>query len=311
MSPSLPSLTTAYRPPTHPPAPPNRFTIGFVGSVAVQPAPFNTMTTYSRARQLARLQMELQLRPRGSAASQPAAPSPASVQTESYESADSALADSARLAGGAGWGSWRAERGGGGEVPKAGGWGWVLCVCGEGEEKAAPNRGVEAIHACPPPLKHRISPLHLCRPGVCCCGRRAGGRPARRGRRSSGALDHDGRARDQLLGQVRGVWSGGGGGVKWDHAYAPLPLLPSYALTQHNEHLFILSALSPVCMHPLTAPHPLPLPPPFICRLSLAACEARCRQAISQVAPLAGGSRLEEAVQVCVWISEAVQVWGT
>ena len=187
----------------------------------------------------------------------------------------------------------------------------MLCVCGEGEEKAAPNRGVEAIHACPPPLKHRISPLHLCRPGVCCCGRRAGGRPAPRGRRSSWALNHDGRARDQLLGQVRGVWRGGGGGVKWDHAYAPLPLLPSYALTQHNEHLFILSALSPVCMHPLTAPHPLPLPPPFICRLSLAACEARCRQAISQVAPLAGGSRLEEAVQVCVWISEAVQVWGT
>lgn len=72
--------------------------------MAVQPAPFNTMTTYSAAtRQLARIQMDVQLQgcgTRGGTASSEAETALLSPhqRIEGYDSIEAAVADSAPLA---------------------------------------------------------------------------------------------------------------------------------------------------------------------------------------------------------------------
>ncbi len=115
--------------------------------MAVQKAPFNTLTSYSRVQQLARIQLELQLalsgiatasaavdsgssssssgsssgRPaEGAAATTSGAAPPASFQhqrLDSYESVEAAVGDSVRLAGG--W----APMGVGVRTPEGGDWG--------------------------------------------------------------------------------------------------------------------------------------------------------------------------------------------
>jgi len=87
-----------------------RFSISFEGSVAVQPAPFNTMTTYSAAtRQLARIQMHVQIAASGAGptsasrsetarGSETATPSPHHERIEGYDSTEAAVADSTQLA---------------------------------------------------------------------------------------------------------------------------------------------------------------------------------------------------------------------